>query len=330
MFRFKDERKNRTVDSLRKFPGENAYEITYFGGYAMDEYLKCGADSLEAVFAFESAHLYEGHDFHAFSGSRHGCSGFTAHTAEGDFLVCHNLDNRIKLPAVTLAESAVTGKTLGVACLAWIFDFNSYDWERYQDIAAERPRDVNRVLSLPYRMYDGMNARGLSVVVFSAGGTEIRSYGDKIPLFDGSLYYAIVDRCKTVGEALAFLEQYSQAPLDNPTHFQIADASGRSVIVEYVGGKMAVLPNEKPYQVCSNFLLWNNPQLEGFGRDRYLNYQEYLEKHNGIIGEEAAFALLHENHVPGDENFSVVFNLTKRKAAIQFAPAFAVTHRYQL
>ena len=69
---------------------------------------------------------------------------------------------------------------------------------------------------------------------------------------------------------------------------------------------------------------------EGFGKDRYLAYQEYLEAHEGIVDEDTAFCLLHENHIPGDENYSVVFNLTKRTAAVEFAPEFAVRHRYQL
>ncbi len=45
---------------------------------------------------------------------------------------------------------------------------------------------------------------------------------------------------------------------------------------------------------------------------------------------ETAFRLLHENHIEGDENYLVIFNLIKRTAAVQFAPDFAVTHRYKL
>ena len=175
-----------------------------------------------------------------------------------------------------------------------------------------------------------MNEHGLAIVIFTASGTEVETDGKKIPLSNHSLYRAIIDRCKTVSEALAFLEKYTMSPADNITHFQIADASGDTVIIEYVGGEMKVLRSEKPYQVCSNFLVYGNPEMEGFGKDRYLAYQDYLEAHEGIIDEDTAFRLLHENHIPGDENYSVVFNLTKRTAAVEFAPDFAVRHRYQL
>ena len=330
-FRFKDENKNKTMDSLRKYPGENAYEITYYGDYALDELLKCGAVDEWAMLEFQIEHLYEGVRDDFLFQCKHNCSGFTARNAEGDFLLCHNLDNPRKLPGVTLAENAVTGKTIGLSNLLYYccYDFHT-EWEKFDDLTVEKPINRARVLGTPYEMQDGMNEHGLAIVIFTSSGTEIETDGKKIPLSNHSLYRAIIDRCKTVNEALAFLEKYTMSPADNCSHFQIADASGDSVIIEYVGGKMKVLRSEKPYQVCSNFLIYGNPEMEGFGKDRYLAYREYLDAHDGIVDEDTAFRLLHENHIPGDENYSVVFNLTKRTAAVEFAPEFAVRHRYQL
>ena len=330
-FRFKDENKNKTMDSLRKYPGENAYEITYYGDYALDELLKCGAVDEWAMLEFQIEHLYEGVRDDFLFQCRHNCSGFTARNAEGDFLLCHDLDNPKKLPGVTLAENAVTGKTIGISNLLYYccYDFHT-EWEKFDDLTVDKPINRARVLGTPYEMQDGMNAHGLALVIFTASGTEIETGGKKIPLSNHSLYRAIIDRCKTVSEALAFLEEYTMSPADNITHFQIADASGDSVIIEYVGGEMKVLRSDKPWQVCSNFLIYGNPEMEGFGKDRYLSYQEYLDAHEGIVDEDTAFRLLHENHIPGDENYSVVFNLTKRTAAVEFAPDFAVRHRYQL
>ena len=329
MFRFKDENKNKTINSLRKFPDENAYEITYYGDYALDEYLKCGAAEQWAMLNFQTEYLYEGVRNDFFYQNKHDCSGFTACNTNGDFLLCHNLDNPEKLPGVTLAENAVTGKTIGLSNLLFFYRFRS-EWEAFSDLSVEKPIDCARVLGTPYEVQDGMNSHGLALVTFTASGTEVETDGKKIPLCYYSLYRAIIDRCKTVSEALDFLTRYTMSPADNVSHFQIADSSGDSVIIEYVGGEMKVLRSEKPYQICSNFLIYNNPEMEGFGKDRYLAYQEYLDAHNGIIDEETAFRLLHENHIPGDENYSVVFNLTKRTATLQFAPNFAVTHRYQL
>lgn len=328
MHHFKDENKNKTIGSLRKFPNENAYEITYYGDYAMDEYLERGAADINALLDFQRTHLYEDFDIRALYPDAHNCSGFTARNAEGDFLLCHDLDNRLKLPNVTLAENKVTGKTIGLAnTFLWAF------WDKYPeypDVPDEKDIVWERALGVPYEMYDGMNQHGLAVVTFSASGTEVGSFRNKIPLCYFSFRRAILDRCKTVDEVRDFLGHYVAAALDFNSHCQIADASGKSIIVEYVEGEQVIIPNEKPYQICSNFLIYNNPEMEGFGKDRYLAYRDYLDAHDGIVNEETAFRLLHENHIPGDENYSVVFNLTKRTAAVQFAPEFAVTHRYQL
>lgn len=328
-FRFKDENKNRTMDSLRKFPNENAYEITYYGDYALDEYLKCGAADEWAMLEFQNKHLYEGIRNDFFFQHRHNCSGFFARNAEGDFLLCHNLDNPRKLPGVTLAENTVTGKTIGISNLLYYYRFET-EWEKFDDLTVEKPINRVRVLGTPYEMQDGMNSHGLALVTFTASGTEVETDGKKMPLCYYSLYRAIIDRCKTVKEALEFLEHYTMSPADNISHFQIADASGDSAIIEYVSGEMKILRSDKSYQICSNFLIYQNPEMEGFGKDRYLAYQSYLDAQCGIVDEETAFRLLHENHIPGDENYSVVFNLTKRTAAVQFAPEFAVSHRYQL
>ena len=328
-FRFKDENKNRTMDSLRKYPGENAYEITYCGDYALDELLKCGAVDEWAMLEFQIEHLYEGVRNDFLFQCKHNCSGFTARNAEGDFLLCHDLDNPKKLPGVTLAENAVTGKTIGLSNLLYYNRFDT-EWEKFDDLTADKPINRARVLGAPYEMQDGMNAHGLALVTFTASGTEVETDGKKIPLCYYSLYRGIIDRCKTVKEALEFLEHYTMSPANNYSHFQIADASGDSAIIEYVGGEMKVLRSEKPYQVCSNFLIYDNPEMDGFGKDRYLAHQEYLDTHEGIVDEDTAFRLLHENHIPSDENYSVVFNLTKRTAAVEFAPEFAVRHRYQL
>ncbi|MBQ7990898.1 MAG: linear amide C-N hydrolase [Ruminococcus sp.] len=329
MIRFKDENKNKTIDSLRKIPGENAYEITYYGDYALDEFLKCGANEQWAMLDFQTKYLYEGIRNDTFYQNKHDCSGFTARNAEGDILLCHDLDNPKKLPGVTLAENPITGKTIGFSNLLYFYRFWS-QWDEFDDLSAEKPIDCARVLGTPYEMQDGMNSHGLALVTFSAGGTQVETDGKKIPLCYYSLYRAIIDRCRTVSEALEFLELYTMSPEDNESHFQIADPSDDSAIIEYVGGEMKILRSDKPYQICSNFLIYNNPEMDGFGKDRYLAYQEYLDAHNGIVDEDTAFRLLHENHIEGDENYTVVFNLTKRTAAVEFAPDFSVRHRYQL
>lgn len=143
-------------------------------------------------------------------------------------------------------------------------DIDAVEWMTENSVIDKgKPFDCARIIGTPYDTQDGMNSCVLALTTFTAGGTIIGDYGNKILLGGYSLYRGILDRCKTVDDAITFLDRYTYA-------------------------------------------------------------------HNGIVDEETAFRLLHENHIPGDENYSVIFNLTKRTAAVQFASDFAVMYRYQL
>jgi len=234
MFRFKDENKNKTINSLRKFPDENAYEITYYGDYALDEYLKCGAAEQWSMLNFQTEYLYEGVRNDFFYQNKHDCSGFTACNTNGDFLLCHNLDNPEKLPGVTLAENAVTGKTIGLSNLLFFYRFRS-EWEAFSDLSVEKPVDCARVLGTPYEVQDGMNSHGLALVTFTASGTEVETDGKKIPLCYYSLYRAIIDRCKGDVQKAAFFvrktiqNNWSRAVLMNFLDSDLYERQGKAI-----------------------------------------------------------------------------------------------------
>ena len=110
----------------------------------------------------------------------------------------------------------------------------------------------------------------------------------------------------------------------------IADASGHSAVIEFVDGKMVVTKAENKYQVVTNFTLFDNPSKTGFGKDRYENILNALEKQEGIISEEEALELLKSNVIPGDEQWSAVYNLTKKTLSVTFLGDDENVHRFQL
>ena len=72
----------------------------------------------------------------------------------------------------------------------------------------------------------------------------------------------MLDKAKNVDEALALLSSYDMHSSANSCyHFQICDASGKSVVVEYVDDEMKVVYPDKNYQCATNFLL-TNPDAE--------------------------------------------------------------------
>lgn len=58
---------------------------------------------------------------------------------------------------------------------------------------------------------------------------------------------------------------------------KIADASGKSVVVEYIGSEMNVVyPGAEGYQAATNFLLTPGDFDFGKGQDRYQTIMEQL------------------------------------------------------
>ena len=116
---------------------------------------------------------------------------------------------------------------------------------------------------------------------------------------------------------------------------QIADASGDSAIVEYIGDELSVLrPGDETtmgtsegtaYQAATNFLLTPGDYDFGGGQDRYQVLMETLTAAGGVLSEDEAMDLLQsvsrEVQIRDDGSvfqtqWSVVYNLDDLTASI--------------
>ena len=114
----------------------------------------------------------------------------------------------------------------------------------------------------------------------------------------------MLDKCATVDEAVALLEQYDMHSSANSCyHFQIADASGETVVVEYIGNEMSVLePGDETTAapLSRDARIWRD-ELPAHGpatttsvavRDRYAILADGLTAADGVLSEDAAMDLL--------------------------------------
>jgi len=103
----------------------------------------------------------------------------------------------------------------------------------------------------PYQ--GGMNDKGL-FIDFNTVGTETgwKPDPDKPDLTDDPTDY-LLSRFAAVDEVVEFFER-NDVDL-NWGMFVVADAKGRSVVIEWANGQLQVLENGQGYQVCTNDLL---------------------------------------------------------------------------
>jgi predicted choloylglycine hydrolase len=202
------------------------------------------------------------------------------------------------------------------------------DWD--EDTYETLEADAKLTLAAPYSPSDGINEHGLAVATLTDVSAVYTNNSDKITLFDMTVPRLLLNKAKSVDEAIECIEKYNLFYDVAPLHYMVADSAGDAAVIEFVDGKMVITKKKRNYQVVTNFTLYNNPALEGFGKDRYENIENELERCQGIIAEYDALELLKKNVIPGDEQWSAVYNLTKRKVMVTFSRDYDHVYNYEL
>jgi penicillin V acylase-like amidase (Ntn superfamily) len=294
--------------------------MKYYGDYCFEKYLKEGSCNIEEFCKFVDKNLILNKNIIT-SNNAQGCAAFTAYNMEGDILFARNMDCECAIPMRILLNNDDSYKSLSFINMAEL------DWDENTYNTLET--DAKLTLAAPYSPLDGINEYGLTVACLTDSKAVYPKH-NKITLFDETLPRLILNKSKTVDEAIRLIDNYNLFFIVAPRHFLVADVYGDSAVIEFVNGKMVIVKKSKDYHIVTNFTLYNNPNHEGFGRDRYENIKSELDKRHGIISENEALDLLKKNVIPGDEQWSAVYNLTKRSVLITFSREYNNIYKYEL
>jgi hypothetical protein len=152
--------------------------------------------------------------------------------------------------------------------------------------------------------FDGMNERGVAVAM--AAVPEARSRRGRAT---GSLgvMRLVLDGAASVDEAVAIFKRtavdFTGGP---PLHYLVADATGASAVIEYVGGRVHVLPGER---AMTNFTLTGDSPPD----QRYRTAAAGLAR--GRLSLDDAFALLRRVKQP-NTRWSAVYDLRAREVHV--------------
>jgi predicted choloylglycine hydrolase len=133
----------------------------------------------------------------------------------------------------------------------------NFDWQRMDcSIVFMHPEDAYpSVGCTPYdvlsMLLDGMNSEGLKVSV-NAAYPGLVSSPPPPNILQIVAARVMIDKCASVDEAIDFLER---TPITFPVvtvHYLIADRTGQSAIVEFLGNDVKVVRPENDYQVMTN------------------------------------------------------------------------------
>lgn len=292
-------------------PGLSA--VRYDGDYGFDGFLEQGGASSDREVVQYLAENLVGELGLGFLGNIFGCSTVTANSPDGSVLFGRNFDWNACQAMVVEAHPEN-----GYASLSTVnMDFITMGAGGMMEAALKM--DQVRTLAALYAPLDGMNEKGLAVSVnMIQDNASISQNTGKPGITTTTAVRLLLDKAATVDEALELLRQYDfHASMGLVVHLALADSTGRSVVVEYLGNEMSVV--ETP--VVTNFYLTPGEKY-GIGTSqshtRYEILTKLLTENPTLTPEEVRDALSSVSKGNFGEfestEWSIVFDLAAKTA----------------
>lgn len=299
----------RSLTSLKKIDDYGMYQMTFYGDYGFDEFLKTGASADSDIEAFVTKRLLKGLPIDlGIVGD--GCTAFAVKNENGDILFGRNFDFEYS-PSLQV----YTAPEHGYASVSTVnLTFAGYSREHLPDGTLF---DRFLTLAAPFLPFDGINEKGLAIALLAVPEAQAPYDPDKITLNTTTAIRLVLDKAADVDEAVELLRQYNiYFSGDITCHYLIADASGRSVIVEYYDQELQVVETDSEYQIASNFIAFDGLSIgEGYTEfERYDRVQSVIEENGCVLDAGSAIALLADvgisDGVTDMLQWSVLYNLT--------------------
>ena len=208
----------------------------------------------------------------------YGCSALTVSTPEGGMMMGRNFD----FPsAVGVILHCIPDKGYET-----ITTFNVEFYGFGENFKPEGFAKQYLCLTGLFVALDGINEKGLAIADLMAGDTvQTHQYTDKPDLTTTAAISYLLKNAANVDEALKLLEGIDMhSDIGSAHHYAMADASGRSVVVEYVNNEMVVVesPAVANHYLCEQKL---NVGLDE-GDDRYDRICLQFEQMQGVMSEK--------------------------------------------
>ncbi len=162
-----------------------------------------------------------------------------------------------------------------------------------EDLTALPASARESLLEAPFLPFDGLNEHGLSMALLAVPEARAPSVAGQPSAGPLLMIRLVLDRSRTVAEALSLLARTNLQIGDPPVHFFLADVTGQAAIVEYVDGAISVTPNDRRWLAVTNFVVaGTSPQARPSLCRRYRTATEALAGCDGRMGPLEAMALL--------------------------------------
>jgi len=186
------------------------------------------------------------------------------------------------------------------------------------------------LLDAPAWPFDGMNEHGLAVGMAAVPASQMPDDPDQATIDSLTLIREILDHARDVDEALAIVQRYNVSWAGGPPlHYLLADASGRSTLVEYYQGRLVLLANQDRWHLATNFLRAPTGDAPEGKCWRYDTISQRLSKAQGRLTPQGAIDLLAEVSQAGTQR-SIVYGLSTGDLRVALGRDYEEVHTLQL
>lgn len=301
----------KTLKSLKKIDQYPLYVLEYFGEYNFDNFLKTGLNLKKLREIAEKENMFQ-----------EACSTFSALNLKGDAIFGHNIDGPGFPTLFLFTDPPGSYASVSVVNIHFLGYRRGFRLDSLEDRV--------KLLEAPYSPHGGMNECGVAMAEMTIRGNWIKKDPGKVTINALHSIRLVLDHAKNVDEAVALLKKYNNVS-SGGIHYLIADAGGKSVVVEYAGNKMVVISNTEPWQVATNFFFHGTPPGETLQRcSRYNTAFKTLKSANGRITRKKAMKLLKRIHQSFLTHWSSVYDLTTGDIDVVVDKKYGNVHHFKL
>lgn len=204
-----------------------------------------------------------------------------------------------------------------------------YDRARVKEL--DTPAGRRALLRAPMLPFDGMNEHGLMVgMAAEESAVAVKRPGRQVT---GSvrIMRLVLERSRTVAEAIRVLDDFD---LDftggPPLHYFVADPTGASAIVEFVGGRFTVIPRgPQPWQVMVNFQQATSTAASRQADRRWSTATARLSAARGALDPARTLALLADVR-QGHTQWSAAYDLKARTVSLVVGQRYGTVREFRV
>jgi hypothetical protein len=184
-------------------------------------------------------------------------------------------------------------------------------------------RQGDRLADAPLLPFDGMNDKGLAIGLAAVPDARPGARPDRPTVGSVRIIRLVLDTAATVEEAVRVFEDHNVDFTDGPPlHYLVADATGKSVAIEFVDGEVVALPT----QAAVNFTLSGTDEDTRRADPRYRTATDGL---TAGMDAPAAMDLLSDVQ-QGHTQWSVVYGLKTGTVHVATGKRFDRVHELAL